>query len=229
MFKSNGLGEWKVMLYYEERKDLCEVTKMMFDRFNTNAAGGNISVKVSDEHFIMTPTLMSQGKFCRLTPEDIVVIDKEGTVYEGNGKVTREFNMHVAVYETMPDVGAVVHAHPKESMVFASLGLDLPHLTEATRKLGEIKVLDFAPATSRELAQNVREYMETRKGDLPVATLLREHGILVVDKTLRKAYDMLERIEYNAYVNIHAKIFEGLGLFKAKSEESEKFQYNLVE
>lgn len=217
------------MLYYEQRKDLCEVTQIMFDRFNTNAAGGNISVKVSDEHFLMTPTLMSQAKFCRLTPEDIIVIDKDGYIYDGNGKVTREFNMHCAIFEVLPEVGAVIHAHPKESMVFASLGMELPHLTEATRKLGEVKTLEFAPATSLELAKIVKEYMETRQGDtLPIASLLREHGILVADKTLRKAYDMLERIEYNAYVNIHTKIFEALGIYQPKVEEKE-FCYNLVE
>ncbi|MGG5253646.1 class II aldolase/adducin family protein [Neobacillus sp. SM06] len=216
------------MLYLDQRKELCEVTRMMFDRFNTNAAGGNISVKVSEKHFIMTPTLMSQAKFCRLNPEDILVIDKEGTIYEGVGKVTREFNMHIAVYETKPNAGAVVHAHPKESMVFAALGLDLPHFTESTRKLGEIKVLDFAPATSLQLAQMVKNYMETRKADLPVAALLREHGIIVVDKTLRKTYDMLERIEYNAYVAIHAKIFEGLRMLEQK-HDAKNFQYNLDE
>jgi len=216
------------MLYYDQRKDLCEVTRMMFDRFNTNAAGGNISVKVSEKHFIMTPTLMSQAKFCRLNPEDIIVIDKNGDIYEGNGKVTREFNMHIAVFESIPDAGAVVHAHPKESMVFASLGMDLPHLTEATRKLGEIKALDFAPATSVELAERVRSYMEERKNSLPVAALLREHGILVVDRTLRKAYDMLERIEYNAYVNIHANLFRALGIYNPKKEKG-NLAYNVEE
>ncbi|OIJ11191.1 hypothetical protein BKP37_16180 [Anaerobacillus alkalilacustris] len=215
------------MMYLDERKDLCEVTQMMFDRFNTNAAGGNISVRVSDEHFIMTPTLMSQAKFCRLNPEDILVIDKDANILEGNGKVTREVNMHLAAFETMPDAGAVVHAHPKESMVFASLGLPLPNLCEATQKLGEVKTLDFAPATSPELAYIVRTYLETRVGDMPVATLLNQHGIVVIDKTLRKAYDMLERIEYNAYVNIHAKIFEVLGICKVNKNNN--YSYNLDE
>ncbi|OIJ18943.1 hypothetical protein BKP45_14535 [Anaerobacillus alkalidiazotrophicus] len=215
------------MMYFDERKDLCEVTQMMFDRFNTNAAGGNISVRVSDEHFIMTPTLMSQAKFCRLNPEDILVIDKDANILEGNGKVTREVNMHLAAFETMPDAGAVVHAHPKESMVFASLGLPLPNLCEATQKLGEVKTLDFAPATSPELAYIVRSYLETRVGDMPVATLLHQHGIVVIDKTLRKAYDMLERIEYNAYVNIHAKVFEALGICKVNNNNH--YSYNLDE
>ncbi len=215
------------MMFFEERKDLCVVAKMMFDRFNTNAAGGNISVKVDKELFIMTPTLMSQAKFGRLEPEEIIVINRNGEVLEGEGKVTREFNMHVAAFDSCPDAGAVVHAHPKESMVFASLGLPLPHLTEASRKLGEIKTLPFAPATSPELAQTVSDYLTDREDDLPIATLLREHGILVVDKTLRKAYDVLERIEYNAYVNINAKIFEALGVYKP--EEETKYSYNLEE
>ncbi len=213
-------------MYLEERKDLCVVTKMMFDRFITNAAGGNITVKVSDEHWIMTPTLMSQAKFCRLEPNDILVIDREGIILEGDGRLTREFNMHMAVYETMQGAGAVIHAHPKESMVFASLGLDLPHLCEATQKLGEIKTLDFAPATSPELAEKVQQYLQTRKNDLPVATLLREHGILVIDKSLRKAYDMLERIEYNAYVNIQANMFQALGKINGKKTA---FSYNMEE
>lgn len=215
------------MLYYDERKDLCIVAKMMFDRFNTNAAGGNISVRVSDEHFIMTPTLMSQAKFCRLKPEEIVVINKQGERIEGEGKVTREVNMHLAAYETRPDAGAVVHAHPKESMVFASLGLNLPHLTEASQKLGEIRTLPFAPATSSELAETVRGYLLSRKDDLPIATLLRKHGILVVDKTLRNAYDILERIEYNAYVNIQAKLFQALGEYNPNDDNN--FAYNLEE
>ncbi|WP_163536124.1 class II aldolase/adducin family protein [Gracilibacillus sp. YIM 98692] len=214
------------MLYAEERKDLCEVTRMMFDRFITNAAGGNISVRINEEHYIMTPTLMSQAKFCRLKPEEIIVINRDGEVLEGNGKVTREFNMHIAAYDARPDAGAVLHAHPKESMVFASLGLELPHLTEASRKLGEIKTLPFAPATSSELAATVSEYLKSRQDTLPVATLLREHGILVVDKTLRKGYDILERIEYNAYVNIQAKLFQALGEYQPSKAS---FAYNLEE
>lgn len=214
------------MMYLEERNDLCVVTQMMFDRFITNAAGGNITVKVSEEHWIMTPTLMSQAKHCRLKPEEILVIDKNANIIEGDGKVTREVNMHMAIYDVMPKAGAVIHAHPKESMVFASLGLDLPHLCEATQKLGEIKTLPFAPATSPELAEIVKNYMSNRSEDVPVATLLREHGIVVVDKTLRKAYDMLERVEYNAYVNIQAKVFEALGIVK---KENTKHSYNLEE
>ena len=65
------------MLYYEERVKLTKFVKTMYDRKFSNEAGGNVSVKVSDKHFIMTPTLASQNFLWDLRPEQILVIDKE--------------------------------------------------------------------------------------------------------------------------------------------------------
>ena len=74
------------MLYQKEREEMCEVVKAMFDRDLTNAAGGNLSERMNENHFIMTPTLMAQQKLCRLEPEDILVVDKELNIIEGRGK-----------------------------------------------------------------------------------------------------------------------------------------------
>lgn len=202
------------MMYGDAREGLCIVVKKMFDRFMTNAAGGNISVKVDNNKFIMTPTLMSQNKFCDLKPEEILVINNKGEIIDGEGKVTREFNMHMAVYENSPNCSAVIHAHPKESMVFASLGIPLPSLTECTEKLGTITTLPFAPATTIELANNIETFLKHENDKFPFAVLLRSHGILIADKTLHKAYDLLERIEYNAYVNMQSKIIKVLDLLE---------------
>ncbi|SDD31317.1 L-fuculose-phosphate aldolase [Terribacillus halophilus] len=215
------------MLYRKEREDLCKVVKIMFDRYETNAAGGNVSVRMNDDHIIMTPTLMSQEKFCDLKPYEILVVDMNEQKIEGEGNITREINMHMACYKQRSDIGCVLHAHPKESMVFATLGMELPNLTEATQKLGQIPTLPFAPATSKELAAIVKDHLSDLSDEaLPKAMLLNKHGILVVDKTLRKAYDMLERIEYNAYVASKALLFEALNISK-RSEEVHT--YNLEE
>lgn len=217
-----------IMLYHKEREDLCKVVKTMFDRFETNAAGGNVSVRMNENHIIMTPTLMSQAKHCDLTPEEILVVDMQEQKLEGDGKITREINMHMACYRERKDIGCVLHAHPKESMVFATIGMDLPNLTEATQKLGRIPVLPFAPATSMELALIVKEYVANLKDEsIPKTMLLNKHGILVLDKSLRRAYDMLERVEYNAYVAAKALIFDALNI--KKMNEDKEYQYNLEE
>lgn len=189
------------MLYAEERKTMCEIAKTMFDRFQTNAAGGNLSLKVSDEHIIMTPTLMSQNYRCNLSPFQILVVDKDLNIIEGEGRLTREINMHMACYEENPAIHCVIHAHAKESMVWASMGKEMPNITEATQKLETIPCLDYQPATSPELAAAVKAFVAERNPDkIPAALLLERHGTLILDKSLEKAYDMVERLEYNAYV-----------------------------
>jgi len=215
------------MLYEKERRRLCDIVKKMFDRHETNTAGGNISVKMNEDHFIMTPTKMSQEHHCELSPYQILVIDNNENIIEGDGGITREINMHMASYKHNEKIGCVLHAHPLQSMVFATVGMNMPNLTESTQKLGEISCLDFAPATSEKLAYTVKRYLETNKGkNVTNAILLNKHGVLITDTNLIKAYDVLGRLEYNAYVAEKALVFDKLGI---KKMENKNYDFNLHE
>lgn len=213
------------MLYEQERKKLCLFMKVMFDRFITNAAGGNVSIKVSDSYKIMTPTLMSQNYLCNLSPYQILVVDNEDNIIEGDGKITREMNMHEVCYQENPNVKCVIHAHAKEALFFATQEINMPNLTEATQKFGEIKCLPFAPATTIELAEIVRGEIKNNP-KLPRALLLAKHGVLVMDTSLEKAYDMLERLEYNANIAYKSMIFDALSI---KKMERKNYHFNLEE
>lgn len=216
-----------MMLYQKEREQLADIVKKMFDRYETNTAGGNVSARVSDEHIIMSPTLMSQKYHCDISPYQVLVVDMDENIVEGDGKITREINMHMVCYQHNRKIGAVVHGHALHSMVFATIGMDMPNLTEATQKFGEIKCLDFAPATSPELANNVKVYLEEKGPDAVLNTiLLNKHGVLVTDETLEKAYDNLGRLEYNAYIAEKALIFDKLCIAKIENKD---YDYNLDE
>ncbi|MTW85983.1 hypothetical protein F3157_09970 [Virgibacillus dakarensis] len=215
------------MLFQKEREHLADVVKKMFNRYETNTAGGNVSVRMNDEHIIMTPTLMSQEHHCDLSPYQTLVVDMDENVVEGDGRITREINMHMACYKLNREIGCVLHGHALNSMVFATMGMDMPNLTEATQKLGEIKCLDFAPATSEELAEKVRSYIESKGPDAVLnAILLNKHGVLITDKNLTKAYDIMGRLEYNAYIAEKALLFDKLGIQKI---DSKGHDYNLEE
>ncbi|MCB5953580.1 class II aldolase/adducin family protein [Enterococcus sp. CWB-B31] len=208
------------MLYQAEREDLCKITRNIYQRYGTNAAGGNISVRLNDEHIIMTPTLMSQNHLCDLSPYQILVVDMNETIIEGYGRLTREINMHMACYRENRKVGCVLHGHARESMVFASQGMDMPNLTEATQKFGQIPCLPFAPACSPELAEIVSSHVRSLGDDvLSKVMLLNKHGVLVLEETLHKANDMLERLEYNAYIAYKALLFDKLGIQKIETVE----------
>lgn len=202
------------MLYKLERQKLCDWTLTMYDRWLTNAAGGNITVKINEKHWLMTPTLMAQEKLCRMVPENILVVDKELNIIEGDGQLTRETNMHMAIYETDPRVGAVIHAHPKELMPFAAMGIKMPIINENLKKIGEFPCLPFAPATTVLLADEVRKFVQEKvdnKVSLPYGALLQEHGIILAETTLERCYDVLERLEANAYTYIQTKVLELTG------------------
>ena len=215
------------MLYEKERERLATVAKICYDRFGTNAAGGNISWRLNEEHLIMTPTLMSQTYNANLSPYQILVVDMAETIIEGDGALTREINMHLACYQTHSAIRSVLHGHAKESMVFATMGIDMPNLTEATQKFGDIKCLPFHPATSKELAKEVQQYIAGLGDDvISKAMLLDSHGVLIIDKGLNQAYDNLERLEYNAYIAYKTLLFEALGLYQ---RQDRNYDFNLEE
>lgn len=213
------------MLYANERKELSDIVRKMFDRYETNTAGGNVSVRMNDEHIIMTPTHMSQKYHCDLSPYQILVVDMDENIVEGDGGITREINMHMACYKQNREIGCVLHGHALNSMVFATMGLNMPNLTESTQKFGEIPCLEFAPATSHELAEKVRIYMENHN-KITNAILLNSHGVLITDTDLTKAYDNLGRLEYNAYIAEKALVFDKLGI---KKMGDNNYDYNLDE
>lgn len=172
------------ILFEEERRTLAEAVKLTYYRKNTNTAGGNFSflteAKNGKKYIIMTPSLMSEVYHGLVSPSQILVVDLEsGELVAGDGKVTREINLHFACYQSNPDIKCVFHAHAPNAMFWATSHLDMPNVTEATQKVKHIKVLDFAPNTTVELAEIVRKEVESDLS-LPKEYLLDSHGVLIL-------------------------------------------------
>lgn len=197
-----------MLSYLEQRKQLVKFAKVMFDRKMTNAVGGNIAVRVDENRVLVTPTLMAEHLLYDIYPEDLLLIDLEGKVIEGTRKLSRETSMHLGILKMFPHVGASVHAHPQHMMVFASTDTPMPSLTEATRKFGIVETVKYAPACTQDLADNVTEYFRD-KGEIlksqGLAVILPRHGVLTLGKDLPVAYNVLERIEINAWCVLMAK------------------------
>ena len=130
-----------------EREDLAKVVKILMERRDTNIVGGNISIRVYDEegkeYLVMTPTMMSEAYLGHLNADQILVIDpKTRKIISGTGKLTREINMHEAIYTANSNITCVFHAHADQAMFWATTGLNMPNITEATQKLKGIKTLE---------------------------------------------------------------------------------------
>ncbi|MCZ9599354.1 class II aldolase/adducin family protein [Lactobacillus mulieris] len=168
-----------------EREDLAKVVRTVMERRDTNIAGGNISIRVHDEngkeYYVMTPTMMSEAYLGHLTADQILVIEPHTRkIVSGTGNLTREINMHEAIYDLSPDIKCVFHAHSDQSMFWATTGLSMSNITEATQKLKEIKTLKWHPACTEDLAQYMSGIIKERvqAGQLRNGFLLNSHGIL---------------------------------------------------
>ena len=116
---------------HDHKLDIVQIGKMMYERRFIVAGDGNISVRITDDTILATPTALCKGM---LSPDQIVKLDLAGNVVDGEYQPSSEIKMHLAAYQTRPDIKAVVHAHPPISTGFAVAGIPLekkPHaLTE---------------------------------------------------------------------------------------------------
>ena len=191
--------------YMEQRKEMLEIIKYLYDRKLTNAAGGNVSVRVADNRVLITPSMMSEHHRCCINPEDLMIIDYDCNIIEGTQKLSRESRMHTLLLKNFPEFGAVIHAHPQFTMCFAAFSKPIPSVTEATMKMGDCGVIHQAWAYTEDLAIKTNEYFmanRERAQKMGLEGILPQHGIVAAGPTLNKAYSIVERVECDAMANI---------------------------
>lgn len=211
------------MIFEREREELAKVVHLIFHRKLTNVAGGNFSFKTTDkegkEFIIMTPTMMSEAYLGELSAGQILVVEPHTRkIISGIGNLTREINMHEAVYDADPQIRAIIHAHAPNSMFWSTSELPMPNLTEATQKVGGVPVMKFAPNCTEELAEITSNYIKDNQLKVPHMLLLDSHGVLVNATgddgvmALHKALAILDTVEWNAEIAYKQAVFQGLGI-----------------
>jgi L-fuculose-phosphate aldolase len=174
----------------------------MWDRRLTNAAGGNLAVRVDKNRILVTPSMMSEHRYCELVPEDILLIDYNENILEGRGKLSRESTMHVKLLSDFQNIGATIHAHPFFCMPYVAFSQPIPNVTEATMGRGYVECIPWSKAYTEDLADSVHAYFDKRRElaeRKPIGMIMSKHGVVVSGSTLTSAYSMLERIETDAF------------------------------
>lgn len=192
-------------LYREIRKEMVTVARLMWDRRLTNAAGGNFAVRMEENRILISPSMMSEEKHCRLNPEDFLLIDYEQNILEGKGKLSRESLMHVLILRNFKEIGCTIHAHPFYCMPFVAQSKPIPNVTEATMSRGPVNCIAWTKAYTEELSRKVYNYFEEHRElavKKPIGVIMTLHGVVVSGRDIFKAYSMLERIECDAYCTI---------------------------
>jgi L-fuculose-phosphate aldolase len=187
--------------YPAMREEMATVAQLMWERRLTNAAGGNFAVKVDADRMLISPSLMSERKHCVLEPKDFLLVDFNLEILEGEGKLSRESEMHRLILKNFDNIGCTIHAHPFYCMVYVVQGKPIPNVSEATMGRGEVGCIPYTKAYTKELSENIYKYFEDHRevaARKPIGCILPLHGVVVSGDDVYMAYSMLERIESDA-------------------------------
>lgn len=145
-----------------------------------------------------------------MRPSDMVVVDLEGNVIEGELSPSSDLPTHLEIYRAFPEVGGVTHTHSRWATVFAQAGMPIPALgtTHADTFHGDI------PCTRKMTAEEIAGEYEKETGKViveafegldPMATpaaLVVSHGPFIWGKDAAKSVEnaiVLEEVAMMAW------------------------------
>ena len=92
--------------------------------------------------------------------EDMVVVDLEGKVVEGNLNPSSDTPTHVVLYKAFPEIGGVVHTHSTFATAWAQAGKDIPNIGTTHADYFH----DVIPCTADMTAEEVKGAYGTYSG-----------------------------------------------------------------
>lgn len=137
--------------------------------------GGNVSARDPGTGYVVIKP--SGVRYDALQPADMVIVDLDGNVVEGDLKPSSDTASHLYIYRHRPDVGGIVHTHSPYATAFAAVGRPIPVVLTAMADEfgGPIPCGGFALIGSEAVGKVVVESI----GD-SCAVLLKNHGVFTI-------------------------------------------------
>ncbi|AHG72260.1 aldolase class 2 protein [Mannheimia sp. USDA-ARS-USMARC-1261] len=183
------------MTEQEQKIEMVNLARSLFERGYTVGGAGNLSVRLDENRILVTPTGSSLG---RLQAESLSVLDMEGNVLEGD-KPSKESIFHLAMYRKNPNCKAIVHLHSTYLTALSCLeNLDTDSAMKAftpyyVMRVGKLPVIPYYRPGDSNIARELGERALDGK-----AFLLANHGVVVTGSDLVDAVDNTEELEETA-------------------------------
>jgi L-ribulose-5-phosphate 4-epimerase len=151
---------------------------------------GNLSARDPETGLVVIKP--SGVKYEDLTPANMIIVDPEGNVVEGDLKPSSDTASHLYIYRHRPDVFGVVHTHSRYATAFAAVNKPIPvYLTAIGDEFGcAIPCGGFALIGGEEIGKVVIESI----GDSP-AVLLKNHGVFTIGPSAEAALKSAVMVE----------------------------------
>jgi L-fuculose-phosphate aldolase len=185
--------------HHEERESICEYGVRLLEEGLTTGTGGNLSVRIDDDHIAISP---SGIPYEDIAVWDVPVVSLNGSIITGDCDPSAELPMHLSVYRQRDDVNGIVHTHSPYATAFATLGESIPASHYLVAVAGtEVPVAPYELYGTPELGAVTADTLDEEFN----ATLLENHGVLTADHSLSGAFEIAQIVEYCARIHHHAR------------------------
>jgi 3-dehydro-4-phosphotetronate decarboxylase len=188
----------------EAREEICRVGRSLFERGYVHATAGNISTRLADGGYLITPTDACLGF---LDPTRLTRLDREGQ-HVGGDPGSKTIAMHRQIYAAAgyfdPDLSCIIHTHSTHcvALTLNSRGTELlPALTPYfVMKVGHVPVIPYhRPGDSRSAELVATAIHRYGQSGTPIrAVMLERLGPVVWQSSPAAAMAVLEELEETA-------------------------------
>ena len=164
-----------------EKKSMLDAALEMKRNRLVALCGGNISMRLPDGSFLVTPSGMIYEE---MSPSDIVHIDGSGAVLEGCCRPSSDTPALLHIFARMPWVGAAIHTHQPWATAAGLVTDVLPAclVTQMDANRGDVYVAPFTPSGEKRMGALTVDYAHDAW-----AVILKHHGVMAFGPTLQDA------------------------------------------
>ena len=193
------------------RRQVCDANRQLKTCGLVILTWGNVSAYSPEEGvMVIKPSGIAYEE---LTSQNMVLVDRNGSVLEGDLQPSSDTMTHLELYKQYPSIGSIVHTHSPWATIWAQMGRGIPPLgtTHADDFYGEI------PCTRALTAEEIERDYEKNTGKVILETLaqgdiqrqfgvlVREHGPFVWEETPEKAVEKAMVLEQVAMMAWHCR------------------------
>jgi 3-dehydro-4-phosphotetronate decarboxylase len=186
----------------EARAEICRVGQSLFERGYAHATAGNISVRLDDGKFLITPTDACLGV---LEPDALALVDQDGTQRSGE-RASKTLVLHQGIYGADTAARCVIHTHSTHLVALSLKGAwrtsdIVPPITPYfVMKVGHVPLIPYHrpgdPQVGEQVAQAIANGIA--KGAPIRAVMLDRLGPNVWHESPATAMATLEELEETA-------------------------------
>lgn len=202
-------------IYQEAVRAMIDAGKWLMDMRMTWGSAGNMSVRIDETHAVVTA---SGTRFDQLIEQDFALCSIPDGTFTGR-KPSKELQCHLGIYRQAPWAKAAIHVSPFYTTLAASSELEIPNnlFVENMYYLQRLVRIGYAHPGSVALSDMIEQAAKDAN-----VILMKNHGVILYDKSLTEARAALEVLENTCHMALEARQC-GLPLHPVSEEERRSF------